>query len=370
MSKIVFITAVPETISAFLIIYINSLAETHDVHIATTLLNNQKIVGLSSSVTTHHINITRAPNVFADVKSLFQLFYFFKKEKFDVVHSFTPKAGLLSQVAGFFARTPYRFHTFTGQVWVTKSGLARLLLKYLDKVTATFSTYCLVDSPSQRNFLIKEKLLTENNSRVLAKGSVSGINIDKFSFSQTSRNQLRKEHNVSNDDFVFLFVGRLKVDKGVCELINAFKAVETNRSIKLFILGSDEDQLTHLFKGVKNIEYIGFKSNVSDYYSFADFLCLPSHREGFGNVIIEAAACGLPAIASDIYGLCDAVENGYSGLLHDVKQEASIKTSMEQVLSNDFDLNKMKTDARNRVVNTFDEKHLKQAFLDFYNEYI
>jgi len=369
MSKMVFVTAVPETISSFLLIYINTLAKNHDVHIATRLPNGKKVLGLSALVTSHNINITRNPNLFADASSLLQLFCFFKKEKFDVVHSFTPKAGLLTQISSFIARSPVRFHTFTGQVWATKTGVARMLLKQLDKVTATLATFCLVDSISQQEFLINEKVVTPNNSRVLASGSISGININKFSFSEETRQKLRDTHAINENTFVFLYVGRLKKEKGIPELLNAFKVVRTDKSIKLFIIGSDEDNLLNLLNDYENIEYIGFKTNISEYYSFADVLCLPSHREGFGNVIIEAAACKLPAIASNIYGLCDAVEDGYSGLLHEVKNVNSITSSMERIVNNDIDLNTMRSNARKRVIDIFDEKYLLKEFLNFYSDY-
>ncbi len=370
MSKMVFVTAVPATISSFLLIYINSLAETHDVHIATSLPSGETVRGLSLAVTTHNVNIARNPDVFSDAKSLWKLFLFFKKEKFDVVHSFTPKAGLLTQIGSFFARSPTRFHTFTGQVWATKTGIARTLLKQLDKITATLATFCLVDSISQQDFLIQEKVVTTENSRVLANGSISGINIDKFSFSKETRHILRNEHNVEENEFVFLYVGRLKKEKGILELINGFTAVKTDKCIKLFIIGSDEEDLAHLFESHNNIDFIGFKTNISEYYSFADILCLPSHREGFGNVIIEAAACKLPAIASNIYGLSDAVEDGYSGLLHEVKNVCSITASMEKVVNDEINLNKMRTNARERVVDVFDEQILLQEFLKFYSEFI
>jgi glycosyltransferase involved in cell wall biosynthesis len=370
MSKMVFVTAVPETISAFLLIYINSLAEKHDVHVATSLPIGETVRGLSLAVTVHNINIARNPDVFSDAKSLWKLFLFFRKERFDIVHSFTPKAGLLTQIGSFFARSPIRFHTFTGQVWATRTGIARTLLKQLDKVTATLATFCLVDSTSQQNFLIKENIVTPVNSRVLANGSISGININKFSFDQETRQRLRDEHKVNEDEFIFLYVGRLKKEKGIPELINGFTAIKTEKCIKLFIIGSDEENLAHLFENHSNIEYIGFKTNISEYYSFADTLCLPSHREGFGNVIIEAAACNLPAIASNIYGLCDAVEDGYSGLLHEVKNENSITSSMEKMVNNEIGLNKMRKDARMRVEEIFDEKHLLKEFLAFYDKFI
>jgi len=370
VKKIAFVTASPETISSFLLAYISALSESHDIHIVTSIHNNQTIRNLSSNVTVHKVNIERSPKLIADFNSLISLISLFNKESFDIVHSFTPKAGLLAQIGAFVCRTPIRLHTFTGQVWATKVGIKRLFLKYLDKMTAYLATFCLVDSPSQQEFLIKEQLLTAKNSRVLANGSISGINIENFAYSSDTRDKLRAKHNVAKDQFIFLFVGRLKIEKGVPELLAAFKSISTQYDAKLFLIGSDEDKLKPLFNNQKNIEYIGFKSNISEYYSFADVLCLPSHREGFGNVIIEAAACKLPSIASNIYGLSDAVEDGYSGLLHTVKDEPSIAGCMESLLKNENTLNTMKSNARLRVENTFDEKILVREFLSFYKHII
>jgi glycosyltransferase involved in cell wall biosynthesis len=367
VNKIVFVTASPETVSSFLLAYINGLSAKYDIHVATNMGDHDTIRGLSPEIKVHHVAIARNPQVWADLCALKALYSLFRQQRFDVVHSFTPKAGLLSQISSFVARSQFRFHTFTGQVWVTKTGLGRTLLKYLDKVTASLATFCLVDSPSQQSFLIQENLLSQHNSTVLAQGSISGVDVNKFSYSQSHRQQLRTLHNIDDNDFVFLFVGRLKVDKGIPELVAAFKQLKTQRSVKLFLIGSDEDNLQSLFTGCENIDYIGFKTNVAEYYAFADMLCLPSHREGFGNVIIEAAACNLPAIAANIYGLSDAVQDGYSGLLHTVKDIASIQHCMEKVLDDDVKIQEMRINARTRVENTFAEPLLVSEFISFYD---
>lgn len=370
MKKIVFITASPETISCFLLAYINELSKKYDIHVATTLPENGKIRGLSDSISVHNIYIARNPKLIDDIKSLYSLTHFLLKQKFDVVHSFTPKAGLLSQISAFLVRVPIRFHTFTGQVWATQKGVKRFLLKYLDKITATLATFCLVDGPAQRSFLIDEHLLTAENSDVLAEGSLSGVNLERFSYSDSIRQTLRKEHGVAKDEFVFLFVGRLKSEKGLPELIEAFNTVKTTLQIKLMIIGSDEDNLSHLFANIKNIDYLGFKSNISDYYSLADILCLPSHREGFNNVVLEAASCNLPSIASNIYGLSDAVVDGHSGYLHQVKSQQDIKACMEKVLNNLEELSLLRNNARSHVAEMFDEKILLKAFISFYDSYL
>lgn len=366
MSKIAFITAAPETISAFLLAYIKALAEHHDIHIITSLKNGQSIRGLDNKITVHNVNIHRDPKVFSDVKSLATLYRLFKKERYDLVHSFTPKAGLLTQISAFLARVPKRLHTFTGQVWATKQGAARLLLKFLDSITAKLATYCLIDSPSQKAFLLKEKLLTDKQCSVLASGSISGVNIEKYHFSQENRNQLRAKHQIADDDFVFMFVGRLKKEKGVPELLAAFKQINQHDKVKLFILGSDEENLSEEFDSIANLHYLGFTPNAEDYYSFADVLCLPSHREGFGNVIIEAASCQLPALASNIYGLSDAVEHNGTGILHPVKDEKAIATAMKSLIDNPERLTEMRQRCRARIEETFDEKILVSEFMHFY----
>lgn len=370
MKKILFVTAAPETVSAFLCAYLNKLSENYDVHVATTLRGATEINGLKGKVVLHDIEIAREPSIFADFKSLLRLYSFLRTHKFDSVHSFTPKAGLITQISAFIARVPLRFHTFTGQVWANKTGITRFILKSFDRITSQLSTFCLVDSPSQQTFLIKEGLLTNLNSGVLAKGSVSGVNLEKFSYSEEARSSLRELHGITQNDFVFLFVGRLKYDKGIPELIKAFELLSTHKKPLLFIIGSDEDDLSHLFASNDSIEFLGFKTNVSEYYAFADILCLPSHREGFGNVIIEAAACGLPAIASNIYGLSDAVKNGHSGLLHTVENVSEIKNCMESVVNEPQLLQQLKEKGRQRVKDEFDEKILLGEFLDFYRQYL
>jgi hypothetical protein len=167
MKKIVFVTATPETISAFLLSYIKALSSPYELHVITNLSNAASIRGLDNTIQVHSIEIARKPSIKKDFLALISLYKLFRSEKYDVVHSFTPKAGLLSQLSAFFARVNCRLHTFTGQVWVTQTGLSRFFLKFFDKIIVNLSTFCLVDSPSQQDFLIKEG--------VLAKKQLSGV---------------------------------------------------------------------------------------------------------------------------------------------------------------------------------------------------
>lgn len=373
MRKVVFVVSSPETISSFLLPYIHRLSTENDVHVVCTLEDGQTIRGLNEDIPIHNINIARAPRISADLRSLYHLFQLFKNEKFDVLYSYTPKAGLLSQISAFAARTDKRIHTFTGQVWVTRKGISKWFMKSLDKITAKLTTFCLVDSPSQRDFLLSESVVNTQNSAVLKSGSVSGVNLNRFNFSPEQRYNLREQLNFTDKDFVFMFVGRLNAEKGVPELVEAFNkllsSVKHEDSIKLVVIGSDEAKLSHILENNKNIKYLGFQSNVQDYYSFADILCLPSHREGFGNVIIEAAACSLPSIASNIYGLSDAVEDGLSGFLHEVANSDDIAKSMKFAVNNRDVIEKMRKDARKRAETVFDENLLVDAFVEFFDKH-
>ncbi|MFD2165469.1 glycosyltransferase family 4 protein [Thalassotalea euphylliae] len=366
MKKILYVTAVPETVNAFLTSYLNALNKHYDVHVLTSHSEKQ-LNNLADTITVHNIDIARKPSVAKDLKSLFALYRFLRKHNFDMVHSFTPKAGLITQLASFFAGVKYRFHTFTGQVWATKQGAGRTLLKTLDKVTATLCTACLADSGSQKAFIVGEGVVKDSKCTVLANGSISGINLSRFQHDPQARQTLRAEHGIGDDEFVFLFVGRLNREKGIPELFQAFNQLSSDRKFSLFVIGSDEEALASLAADNDNIHYLGFKSNVPEYCSFADTLVLPSHREGFGNVIIEAAACGIPSIASNIYGLSDAVADNYSGLLHEVKNADDLRKCMQMLLDDPTLYEQLKNQAKSRAESEFDEQVLVNALLDYYN---
>lgn len=367
MKKVLFVTAVPETASAFLSGYLNRLTDEHEVHFATSLEGRTSVDKVINNVILHDLEIARKPSVFKDISSLVKLWQLIRREQFDVVHSVTPKAGLLTQIAAFCARVPARFHTFTGQVWATKTGIKRTLLKLLDKLFASFTTACLADSPSQRQFLIDNGITTAFKCAVLAKGSISGVNLEKFQHNSETRKQLRADLGIDEATFVFLFVGRLNREKGIPELLTAFTSLTANRPIKLLFIGADEEGFSTEISQQCNMEFLGFQRNISDFYSMADCLVLPSHREGFGNVIIEAAACKLPALASNIYGLSDAVEDQHSGLLHPVKNVEALANLMQQLIDSPELAKTLSEQAYQRVVVDFDEEHLIRAFIEYYH---
>jgi glycosyltransferase involved in cell wall biosynthesis len=322
LKKICIVATVTYPLLVFMKPHIAMLSDQYDVTLIANGAESELVALLNENVRFIPVGIERKISLWRDVKALFKLYGIFRKERFDVVHSIMPKSALLGMLAAFCARVPHRLHMFTGQVWATKTGFSRWALKMLDKLIAKSATHLLADSFSQRQFLINEHVVNENKIKVLGKGSICGVDIQRFQPNPKAREQIRRDLNIPADAIVYLFLGRLNKDKGVQDLANAFVGLAAKMpSIHLLIVGPDEEGMDEklgviLHKVLSQYHRVGFTARPEDYMACADIFCLPSYREGFGSVIIEASATGLPAIASNIYGLVDAVSNNETGLLH------------------------------------------------------
>lgn len=366
--KIALVVSTPSTFNSFYRNHIKVLSQNFDL----TLIANFKLSECDiDNVKKIHVDIQRKPSLMLDIKVLFKLVKIFKKEKFEVVHSTTPKAGLLTQIAGKLAGITCRIHTFTGQVWATKTGYKREILKKFDSLIAVSATHLLADSFTQRDFLEEQGVVYKNKIQVLGQGSISGINTAKFRPLQTDK--LRKELNISEESFLYLYLGRLNKDKGVLDLLLAFEKMHTqNANTHLLIVGRDEEQLVpiiekhSLFK--KSISYVGFTKQPENFMSMADVFCIPSYREGFGSVVIEAAACKTPSIGSNIYGLSDSIENGKSGLLFEVGNIDDLANKMDYCYNHREDLKKYAEYGYERVCNNFTQEISSNDLLNFYEK--
>jgi glycosyltransferase involved in cell wall biosynthesis len=299
-------------------------------------------LNLPANVRHIEVDIVRNVSLVKDLKALVKLFIVFRKGKFDVVHSIMPKASLLSAVASFFARVPVRLHTFTGQRWVTMTGYKRWAMKAFDWLVAKLNTNVFADSNSQAKFLISEGISRKVD--VVGIGSLSGVNLAEFNYEEnlSQVDRVREELGFSKEDFVALFVGRLNPDKGVKELFDAFSATaKVTPNFKLLIVGPLEPSLEARYPGLHDqikahpkIKVLGYCHPLAPYMAAADFLVLPSYREGFGNVVIEAAALGKPTLGTKIYGLEDAVDDGLTGELIPVKDVRALEQKFINWVSN------------------------------------
>jgi glycosyltransferase involved in cell wall biosynthesis len=375
MSKpsICFIVSSPFTVNGFLIGHLRALSKLYEVTLCVNLNHYQLSPDFdTSSIKLLDVPLERKISLAQDLKSFCMLFKIFRSNEFQSIHSITPKAGLLSMMAGFFARIPNRFHTFTGQIWSIRKGLSRSFYKFMDCLTVKFATFVFADSSSQINFLLKERVCDSEKIGLLGFGSISGVDLEKFNINPIARYQIRKKCLISKDDCVFLFVGRLCKDKGVFDLLKAFNLLRAKyRHIALWIVGPDEEQIEvnikSLFPELHSIvNWIGPSFYPQSWMAAADILVLPSYREGFGSVIIEAASCGIPAIAYRIDGVVDAVVDGETGILVDAGDVDGLVKQMQRLITDTNLRSHYALYARTRTQSQFSSKVVTNAWLDFY----
>jgi glycosyltransferase involved in cell wall biosynthesis len=369
-AKVLVVVAVPMTVKAFLLPYLEQLAKVCHVTVACAEEDGALRGLLPAGVDFKPVAIQRAISPLADARALMALIALMRAEKFSLVHSVTPKAGLLSMLAAFVSAIPLRLHMFTGQVWATKSGVARWVLKKLDTLIAGCATHVLADSRSQMDFLLSEKVVRSEKINVLGNGSISGVDLLRFCPDPEARQRVRSRLGYADDDVLALFVGRLNRDKGVLDLVQAFLLASAEQgNLALLVVGPDEEGLRPMIelmvKGNSRIHLLGGTSTPEEYMAAADVFCLPSYREGFGSVIIEAAACGVPAMASAIYGLTDAVEDGKSGCLHPVGDVATMARLLQRFAREPVSRLSMGAYARQRAIADFASGTVVAAEVEF-----
>lgn len=372
--KICFIVAVSGTANAFLRDHISALREDYDIYLAGNIKSKEEISGLDV-IDFFQFDIQRNIKLWADVKAVWQLFRYFKKMKFDAVHSVTPKAGLSTAIAAKMAGIKHRTHIFTGQVWATRTGLSRWILKSIDKITATLDNHVLVDGESQRQYIIKNGVVSDKKSRVLGAGSISGVNNDRFTPDDETRKKVREVLNLSDVKVVFTFMGRANKEKGIHELFKAFNNIASSHpEAYLLFFGSDEDGCLNSLSNYnnivdgKNFHFYGRTPTPGIHLQASDVFVMPSYREGFGSSVIEASCLGIPVICSDAYGVMDAMVEGETGLRCKVADVSSLQEAMDKML-NDAEMRKqMGENGRKRVLENFKGSDITAEWVKFYKE--
>jgi glycosyltransferase involved in cell wall biosynthesis len=369
---VMFVATTPFAVNSFLEKHIAVLSKHYQIVLCTNLNAYELSPFLLNSIDVCHIPFARRISIWSDINCLIKLVRAIRQVKPIVIHSITPKAGLLAMLSGWLTRVPKRWHTFTGQVWITKKGFSRGVLKQLDRLIVMLSTRVFADSTSQCNFLINEGVIRIGQIELLGQGSIAGVDQLRFCPDLINREQLRKQMGSNVKTFVFLFVGRISRDKGVFDLIQAFEELAiTLGDIELWVVGpNDEGLLDSLQESAANckapIRWLGPTNSPEVFMAAADILLLPSYREGFGLVIIEAAACGIPAIAYRIDGVIDAIVDGETGLLVEVGEPIAFASAMKRLATDERLRLYLGDQARSRAILEFSSKEVTNAWLMFY----
>jgi len=376
MKRVCYVVTSPLVVNGFLLNHLALLADHFHISLYVNNLEHPVSAHIDPRVKLIHFDIMRKASPIRDLKALLYLFMEFRREQFDLVHSMTPKAGLLAMLAGWLAGVPERFHIFTGQVWVTRKGFIRCALRLSDKLIAVCATQIQADSISQKQFLEHQGVVRPGRVRVAGKGSICGVNPQRFSRNESARLDMRSQMGIPIDTVVFVFIGRITHDKGVIDLAHAFQRVAKKiETTYLVIAGPDEEGLTNEIKSLVSpfsdrLHIIGGVVDPVNYYSAGDVLVLPSYREGFGMVVLESAAMGLPAIGSRIYGLTDAVVDGETGVLFPVGDVQALTNCMSNLAENPTLRCQLGEAARRRALKDFSSTVISNAWLLMYKQII
>lgn len=340
-------------------------------------------VAKREGVNIHEIEMHRPISLKQDLKSLWNLYWYFKKEKPAIIHSITPKAGLLSMMAGKLAGVPVRMHTFTGLIFPHKYGYMKLTLIIMDKILCRCATHVYPEGRGVKEDLQKHNI-TNKPLKVIANGNVNGVDVDYYhpeAISEEAKNQLRASLQIKKEDFVFVFVGRLVIDKGLRELVKAFDNLSKNhKNIKLILVGPKENannpKKREMFQTIynnENIITVGFQEDVRPYFAISDVLVFPSYREGFPNVVLQAGAMGLPCIVSDISGCNEIISQEVNGRLVPCKNTVQLQQAMQNMIEKPHQVLDLQKNARKIVVEFFDKeliwKEVEKEYMRILNNY-
>ena len=372
--KIIRATTVPMSLNAFCNGMLKELSEKYEVVAVSSPGNDLEEVAKREGVKTIAVPMERHISVFKDFKALVKMIGVFCKEKPTMVHSMTPKAGLICMMAGWLTRVPVRVHTFTGLVWPTSIGLKRKILMFTDRITCGCATHIIPEGNGVKQDLIAGKI-TKKPLKVLGYGNVMGVDMNRFCVSDELK--AKSEKLRTPDKFTFLFVGRVVREKGINELCQAFDKLSGIAPVRLFLVGPYEDSLDpisepsrEIIKNNPSIESVGAKygNELLEYYAASDCFVFPSYREGFPNTVMEAGAMGLPSVVTDINGSREIIRDGKNGVIVPSKDADALFDSMLMMVRDKEKRERMAGNARKMIADRFEQSFVRKCLYDYYDE--
>ena len=389
--KLIRITTVPLSLDKLLSGQLNHMNSFYEVIAVSSEKEYLERVGKKEKVQTFHLEMSRKITPIQDFLAVIKLYRFLKGNKPSIVHTHTPKAGIVGMLASKLAGVPNRFHTVAGLPLLETSGFKRKLLDFVEKLTYSCATKVYPNSHGLLAIITQNNYCSVDKLKVIANGSSNGIDSTYFNpelFSELQNTALKKLLNIEPEDFVFVFVGRLVADKGITEMVAAFEALRPFDKLradgaqgdnfalncKLLLVGDYESDLDPLspetlaiIQNNKAIITVGFQSDVRPFLSIADALIFPSYREGFPNVVMQAGAMGLPSIVSNINGCNEIIVEGENGTIIPVKNTPAIIEKMELLMTDQSYFKKLKSNARQMIVSRYEQKVVWEAILVEYS---
>lgn len=350
---------------------LRELAENYEVVAVSSPGEDLDWVAEHEGVRTVAVPMERHISLLKDIVSLVRMIGVFRRERPYMVHSMTPKAGLLCMMAAWLTRVPVRIHTFTGLVWPTASGLKRRILMATDRLTCACATHIIPEGQGVLNDL-RDGGITRKPMKVLGYGNVKGVDMKYFDRERIGA--------VARDDdrFTYIFVGRIVGDKGVNELVDAFTRLhDKHPDTKLVLVGPYEEHLDPVLpvtldriKANPAIEAVGpkFGDDLLVEYLKSDCHVLPSYREGFPNTPMEAGALGLPNIVTDINGAREIVIDGENGLVVPPRDADALYDAMERILTDPALRDRISSNARPMIASRFEKGFVRKCLMEFYKE--
>lgn len=366
IKKVIRVSTVPVSLAFLLKGQLKMLSAEYEVIAVSSPGKELEMVGKRENVRVVGIPMERQISLFRDVISLIRLIFLFLRERPDMVHSITPKAGLLSMLAAWITRVPVRMHTFTGLVFPTVKGYKRRLLILTDRLTCFCATCINPEGEGVRNDLIRYKI-TSKPLRVIANGNVNGIDLVYYDRTLEVVEKARKIGVAAT--FMFCFVGRMVGDKGINELVQAFiRLYLEDNGIGLLLVGPFEMELDPVLPEVENeilnhpgIHFMGWQDDVRPFLAASDAFVFPSYREGFPNVVIQAGAMGLPSIVTDISGCNEIIIEGENGIIIPPRDEAGLYRAMKYLVENKEITRRMASHARNLIMSRYAQNEVWKA---------
>ena len=375
MLKLIRTSTIPASLENLLKGQLKMLSKYYNVLAVSSPGDDVETIEEREGVRTIAIPMERRISLIKDFISLIRLIVLFAKERPDMVHSITPKAGLLSMLAAWITRVPVRMHTFTGLVFPTATGKMQKLLIAMDRLTCFCATHINPEGEGVKRDLVNYNI-TSKPLHIIANGNVNGIDLEYF---DKTPEVVEKACSYKKEGtFTFCFVGRMVRDKGINELVHSFlRLYQKDERVRLLLVGPFEKELDPVLPEVEEhilhhpgICYMGYQNDVRPFLVASDALVFPSYREGFPNVVIQAGAMGLPAIVTDINGCNEIVLPDLNGVIIPSKDEQALYESMKYFASHPVEVERMAANARPLIASRYEQRIVWNALLDEYKSII